>query len=401
MSCVGPPTGSGFLAATLANLDCQAQTIGAAGYQSLANAGSPLSLALTVMLSVFVAVIGIRFLTGKPLSLAEWVSGIVKVGFVMALAGSWPSYRVIVYDIVLKAPAEVSTSVGQASALPGSDGGMAARLQAVDNGILSLANAGSGRQDVASRRPADAIAPPLADDTALGWGKTLFVGSIIGSFGLLRLGGGIFLALAPLFAGFLLFEATRFLFFGWLRALIAVAIGSIGQALVLGVQLAVMEPWLSQVLALRTARIATLSAPFELLSLSSAFALILIGVLFLAIRISFASPNNLTMRAVFDSGPRELVRQTNGNATTSFGSSDTLGERTRAQEVAQALRQSAQREVAAPTATISSMGSAARTEMGSMGREPLTEDRTPPLGRSYPSPSRRVSKHTLNRKPAL
>jgi type IV secretion system protein VirB6 len=401
MSCVGTPTGSGFLAATLANLDCQAQTIGAAGYQSLANAGSPLSLALTVILSVFVAVIGIRFLTGKPLSLAEWVSGILKVGFVLALAGSWPSYRIIAYDIVLKAPAEISSSVGQASALPGSDGGLAGRLQAVDNGILALANAGSGRLDIASRRPADAIAPPLADDTALGWGKTLFVGSIIGSFGLLRLGGGVFLALAPLFAGFLLFEATRFLFFGWLRALIAVAIGSIGQALVLGVQLAVMEPWLSQVLALRTARVATLSAPFELLSLSSAFALILFGMLFLAVRISFASSNHFTMRATMESGSQELVRHTNGTPSKSFGSTDNLGERTRAQEVAQALRQSAQREPVARTATISSMGSAARTEMGSMGREPLTADRTPPLGRSYPSPSRRVSKHTLNRKPAL
>jgi type IV secretion system protein VirB6 len=88
------------------------------------------------------------------------------------------------------------------------------------------------------------------------------VSSIIGSFGLLRLAGGLFLALAPLFAGFLLFEATRFLFLGWLRALIAVALGSVGIAIVLGVELAIIEPWLTQVLSLRTARITTLAAPF-------------------------------------------------------------------------------------------------------------------------------------------
>jgi type IV secretion system protein VirB6 len=191
------------------------------------------------------------------------------------------------------------------------------------------------------------------------------------------------------------------LFVGWLRALVAVAIGSIGQALVLGVQLAVMEPWLSQVLALRTARIATLSAPFELLALSAAFALTLFGVLFLAIRISFASPNHLTMRAVFESGPQELFRQSSGSANISFGSNDNLGERTRAQEIAQALRQTAHRDANVSAATTQSIGSSARTEMGAMGREPFTAGRTPPLGRSYPSPSRRVSKNTLNRKPAL
>ena len=289
MSCAAPPTGLGFLSGTLANLDCQAQTIGEAGYQVLASPGSPLSLALTALLAIFVAIIGIRFLSGRPLGAGEWISAVLKAGFVLALATSWPAYRTVVYDIVLKAPTEISGSIGRSAALPGSDGGLASRLQAADNGIMALVVAGSGRLDTASRRPADAVPPPLADDTALGIGKTLFVSSIIGSFGLLRLAGGIFLALAPLFAGFLLFEATRFLFFGWLRSLIAIAISSLGLAVVLGVELAIIEPWLSQVLALRAARIATLSAPFELLALTLAFSLTMFGVFALSLRISFAS----------------------------------------------------------------------------------------------------------------
>ena len=52
MNCAAPPTGSGFLAATLAHLDCQAQNIGAAGYQALSSPGSPLSLALTALLAI-------------------------------------------------------------------------------------------------------------------------------------------------------------------------------------------------------------------------------------------------------------------------------------------------------------------------------------------------------------
>jgi type IV secretion system protein VirB6 len=240
MSCATPPTGSGFLSSTLANLDCQAQTIGEAGYQALISPGSPLSLALSAVLAIFVAIIGIRHLMGRPLGIDEWVAAALKVGMVLALTASWPAYRTVVYDVVLKGPAEITASIGQASALPGSDGGLAARLQGVDNGIMALVAAGSGRLDVTSRQPNGAIAPPLADDSALGWGKTLYVGSIIGSFGLLRLAGGLLLALAPLFGAFLLFEATRFLFFGWLRSLIAIALGSIGLVIMLGVELAII-----------------------------------------------------------------------------------------------------------------------------------------------------------------
>jgi type IV secretion system protein VirB6 len=219
MSCVAPPTGNGFLAATLNHLDCQAQTIGEAGYQALASPGSPLSLALTALLAIFVAIIGLRYFSGRALDAGEWISAALKVGFVLALTASWPAYRTVVYDVVLKAPAELSTSIGRSSALPGTEGGLTARLQNVDNGIMALVEAGSGKNDVTARTPTDAIAPPVNEESALGWGKTLFVSSIIGSFGLLRLAGGLFLALAPLMAGFLLFDATRFLFFGWLRSL--------------------------------------------------------------------------------------------------------------------------------------------------------------------------------------
>jgi type IV secretion system protein VirB6 len=400
VSCVAPPTGSGFLAATLANLDCQAQTIGGAGYQALAALGSPLSLALTALLAIFVATIGIRFLTGRPLGVDEWVASALKVGFVLALTTSWPAYRTVVYDVVLKGPAEISASIGQASALPGSDGGLAARLQGVDNGIMALVVAGSGRLDVSSRVPQGAVAPPMADDTALGWGKTLFVASIISSFGLLRLAGGLFLALAPLFAGFLLFDATRFLFFGWLRSLIAVAIGSIGLAIVLGVQLAIIEPWLSQVLASRAARVATLSAPFELLALTLAFSLIMLGMFALALRIAFASTAVTKVQAVIERAAQGFQSEAAIARSTSAAANDNLAERTRAQEVAQVMKQTLDREGKEASGFSGAGGSPDRASLiGSAQRATETNNQVP-LGRSYPSPSRRVGNQALKRKPA-
>jgi type IV secretion system protein VirB6 len=398
IACSAPPTGSGFLAATLAHLDCQAQNIGEAGYQALASPGSPIALALTALLAIFVAIIGLRFLTGRPLGVDEWIASALKIGFVLAFAASWPAYRTVVYDVVLKGPAEISGSIGRASGLPGSDGGLAARLQGVDNGITALVVAGSGRLDVSSRVPDGAVAPPLADDTALGFGKTVYVSSIIGSFGLLRLAGGLLLALAPLFAGLLLFEGARFLFFGWLRSLIAIAIGSIGIAIVLGVQLAIIEPWLSQVLALRAARVATLSAPFELLALTLAFMLAMFGIFALSLRIAFASTMITKVQAMIERATQTLQSETTTWQPSVIGANDSLTERTRAQEIAQSLKQMQSRE----TNSITPQGVGMLPNRGPILANARNMPETSPyipLGRSYPSPSRRVDNQALKRRP--
>jgi type IV secretion system protein VirB6 len=398
IACSAPPTGPGFLSATLAHLDCQAQNIGEAGYQALASPGSPVSLALTSLLAIFVAIIGLRFLTGRPLGVDEWIAGALKIGIVLAFAASWPAYRTVVYDVVLKGPAEISGSIGRASALPGSDGGLAARLEGVDNGIMALVVAGSGRLDLSSRRPEGSVAPPVADDTALGLGKTLFVSSIIGSFGLLRLAGGLLLALAPLFAGLLLFEGARFLFFGWLRSLIAISIGSIGIAIIVGVQLTIIEPWLSQILALRAARITTLSAPFELLALTSAFMLAMLGMFLLSLRIAFASTAMTKVQAVIEHAALGLQNESAPWRPASARAGDNLAERTRAQEIAQALKSTSGRDTQFAGVAGSSIA-ADRTNLVAASRDAAQTSQHIPLGRSYPAPSRRVGSQSLKRKP--
>ena len=64
MACPSVPTGGLFLERALAHLDCQAQSVGSFGFQSLATPGSPAALALTGLLTLFVAIYGIRLLFG-------------------------------------------------------------------------------------------------------------------------------------------------------------------------------------------------------------------------------------------------------------------------------------------------------------------------------------------------
>ena len=58
MTCPAFAPDGGFVATMLNYVDCQAQAIGGGGYQALATPGSTLSLVLTGLLTLFVALFG-------------------------------------------------------------------------------------------------------------------------------------------------------------------------------------------------------------------------------------------------------------------------------------------------------------------------------------------------------
>lgn len=293
--CTVPANGTPFLAGILHYVDCQAQTIGSSGYQALANPASGISLALTALLTIFIAIFGIRMLLGWASNFGEVISAIIKIGIVLTLSSSWAAYRVVAYDTVLRGPAEVVEAVGSSSSLPGARGGLVERLQGVDDAINAFIRLGTGRFDIVSTPPITPLASvpshatPISDDVALAFARILYLAGTIGALAFVRLVGGLFLALAPLFAGFLLFEATRSFFMGWLRMLIGIALSAVGVTFILGVELAILEPWLANILAQRSANIMTVAAPLELLVMALAFATLLIGVIAICVRVTFVS----------------------------------------------------------------------------------------------------------------
>jgi type IV secretion system protein VirB6 len=289
-ACPSVTTGSEFLAQTLDHLDCQAQTLGTFGFQSLAAPGSPASLALTGLLTLFIALFALRLLLGDNVAPRDTVNAILKIGIVLTLAVSWPAFRILAYDTVLLGPAELASTLTP-STLPDTGGGFAARLQNIDSGIASLTLAGTGRQtgSLGLEQRGDAAFRTIAmeDDTALGWARTIYLASVIGSLATLRIAGGLLLALAPLVAGFLLFDFARGLFAGWVRGLVLVTLGSLGMTVLFAVEVAVLEPWLADALQRRSLGYATPSAPTELLALTLAFAIAGAGLLFLLGKVAF------------------------------------------------------------------------------------------------------------------
>lgn len=384
-ACPALSSGDAFLSTLLRHIDCQGQTIGAAGYQVLADPGSPLALVLTALLTIFVALFGLRMMLGETPTLLDGVMAVAKVGVVLVIATSWPAYRTVVYDVIVHGPAQLSAAIGGSVGLPGAEGDLIGRLQATDVTLNRLIDLGTGRHDVTALTPPDRNAPgdppqrtPIADDPAFGAARVVFLSSTVAAFAVVRLTAGILLALAPLFAGLLLFGVTRGIVVGWARALVFAMVASIAVTVLLGVELALLEPWLAQVLSLRQANVVTAAAPVELLILCLGFALALAGSLAVILRLAF------TASLSFDHRPAaEAVRLQSSSEPVPAPWRQPEPDRPapRALAVAEALFASQRRERAEQTRT--SFRSSAGALPGRAGAPATVDDFTiPALGQT-------------------
>lgn len=290
MACTPIITGDRFLARTLVHVDCQAQLIGSYGYQALGEPGSIAATVMTGLLTVFVALFGLRLMFGRVGHPSDVVLDVLKVGIVLVLAFSWPAFRTVIYDVTLQGPAEISSAIQSASqgspALP-----MAERLQTTDNAIVDLTSLGTGRNTgmlIDSEAPGGTFeSSALQDENSFGWARLAFLASVIGGLTFVRIAAGVLLAIAPLAAGLLLFPQTRGLFAGWLKGLVFALLGSVGISIMLLVELAVIEPWLADALRVRSLGYATPAAPTELFAITLSFALAHFAFLALLARVAF------------------------------------------------------------------------------------------------------------------
>jgi type IV secretion system protein VirB6 len=378
MACPVPTPGGNFLGDTLRFLDCEALTIGAAGYQALASPGSMLWALLTALLTIFVAIFGYRMILGEVPSVREGMLAFVKIGIVLTLATSWPAYRTIVFDVAVRAPAELSSTIGGAAGLPGSSGGMITRLEATDAAMVALAIEGTGLRS-ANLNTMPALFAGF-EPFALGGSRMLFLLGVLGAFGTVRLIAGLLLAIAPLFVAFLLFDATRGLFAGWLRVLLGAALGSLGTSILLGVQLALYEPWLTSLLNARAAGSAVPSAPVELLTMSLLFVILQLAVLAALARLAwgFGFARFVALRPV---GATRTGRLAQNDRITGISAPTPGADRSRAAVVADAVASGQRRE--ANLVTLPMAGpSSQRVPVQAVAREESLPTITP-LGQSH------------------
>ncbi|MGZ3376446.1 MAG: type IV secretion system protein [Phenylobacterium sp.] len=236
--------GQGVIRGVLGAVDCQTRAFSEAGYSSLTSASSSFQIGLTLLLTIYVALVGYRMLFaagGARLSDAPGIA--LKIGAILALVTSWATFQTLVFDLAAKAPGEIAAAV--AAPLQANGGALSADpvggLQTAYDQLVAGAQAfgkSAGPATHAYSSPAASAAESLSAASGV-----LFM-TTAGAIAAATLAIGVLTAVGPVFIALFLIPATRGLFMGWVRALAAAAIAPLLGWLTIVVMLSVLEPWL-------------------------------------------------------------------------------------------------------------------------------------------------------------
>jgi type IV secretion system protein VirB6 len=231
----------GVVRDVLTTVDCNTRNFAQLGYESLAAADSPFQAALTVALTIYVAVIGYRLLFGEGARLSDGPVIALKIGAVLALVTSWSLFQTLVFNLADRAPMEIASVISTPIRGHGLASDPVAGLQTAYDRLSQSASAFAHPPKSADvRNQADyATAAETLDMAATG----LFMASV-GLIAVLLIAVGLLTAIGPLFIAMFLFFETRGLFVGWVRALAACAFSLLCAWSLTILILHAVEPWL-------------------------------------------------------------------------------------------------------------------------------------------------------------
>ena len=256
-------------AETMVNtVDCYMQSTVQAGYANLLGPGSVFGYALTIALTVYVAIVGYRLIFGRStLSMGEMAPRMLLIGAVLALTSNWATYQMLVYDVLTDGPQEIVSAINPSSSQGSS---VNQRVDMLSGRMVDLADAWTefdaqpqnAAPDAAvmaeQKGEADILPPTVTGITAIiapkdSLGPNMLMLSalllVLASAGVLVVAKiilGLLLLLGPLFAVLGLFAGTRGLTLGWARAAVLMALVPVMAIITAAGSTAVIEPMLAE-----------------------------------------------------------------------------------------------------------------------------------------------------------
>jgi type IV secretion system protein VirB6 len=212
--------GPAGVADALAKVDCLASDATAVSFGRLFGAHGSFQTALTIVLTLYVALLAFNLLTGRSaLRVSVLTPRMMTLGLVLTFATSWIAYQSVVWNLATGAPDEI------ASVLVGTKGSattiFAQQLDGVFNAITQAASSINPQGTPAV--PGMPIVAPAVPTMASPANVLSIAGLILllGTVGVLvvcRLALAALLIIGPVFIVLALFDGTRGLFQGWLKS---------------------------------------------------------------------------------------------------------------------------------------------------------------------------------------
>jgi type IV secretion system protein VirB6 len=275
--CAAPRAELGLVRGLLETVDCNIREGVQGGYNAFFGPGSTLTAVITILLTLYVALLGFRLLTGRTdLRVGDLPMIAIKLGAVVMLTTSWASYQSLVFALLFDGPAEIANSLLAAMPMPQTVGpsDIFARLQYTFDQLTQSASAMALVSDDPTQSVASALKPgslvlqaapgtdpnmlkglspviqmrsalqggPAFGATALWLSAITLLVSTLGLLILAKLMLGLLLAIGPLFVGLLLFDTTKGFFEGWLRTALGFALVPLATVVFMTGLLASLEP---------------------------------------------------------------------------------------------------------------------------------------------------------------
>src|SRR4249919_1110933 len=202
--------GPAGVADALSKVDCMANDATAVSFGRLFGAHGSFQTALTIILTLYIALLAFNLLTGRSaLRVSVLTPRMMTLGLVLTFATSWIAYQSVVWNLATGAPDEI------ASVLVGTNGSATMIFaQQLDGMFSAITDAVSNINPATiAAAPAFASPPNILSIAAL----ILLLGTV-GVLVVCRLALAALLIIGPVFIVLALFEGTRGLFEGWLKS---------------------------------------------------------------------------------------------------------------------------------------------------------------------------------------
>ena len=216
--------GPAGVADALSKVDCMANEATAMSFGRLFGAHGSFTTALTIILTLYIALLAFNLLTGRSaLRISVLTPRMMTLGLVLTFATSWIAYQSVVWNLATGAPDEI------ASVLVGTNGSATTIFaQQLDGFFVAITDAASQIQPQNPAVPATAAAAAvpslMSPANILSLGALLLLLGTVGVLVVCRIALAALIIIGPVFIVFALFDGTRGLFEGWVKSVVTFAL---------------------------------------------------------------------------------------------------------------------------------------------------------------------------------
>jgi type IV secretion system protein VirB6 len=236
----GGPSG---IAEALRVVDCMSGEAASFAFARLFGSDALLGQALTAALTLYIAFYAIGLLTGRTsLTVSSLTPRMMTLGIALTFATSWVAYQSVIWNLLVGAPDQI------ASLLIGTQGSATSLFADRLDTIFGVVAQAAAATEAATAGMPDTGS--IASGPDLLWLSALLL--LLGTVGVLlvaRIALAAMLALGPIFIICGLFEGSRGLFEGWLKAAVLFALTPLLAVLIGGGTIAMLSPMLDSLAA--------------------------------------------------------------------------------------------------------------------------------------------------------